>query len=134
MVISRLKSLVGTTLALTLSTGLFLDSPAEAKNKSSSNRSYKICGLVSHYSPADSTNMTASGRRVRSGFIAHKSLPFGTKVTIRGNTYTVMDRGPYIGGRVFDIWVPSGAKSKGVFYTCANVRTPVKSIKYSRNG
>lgn len=39
--------------------------------------------------------------------VAHKSLPCGTKVTIRyrGRTVqaTVRDRGPYVGGREFDL-------------------------------
>jgi rare lipoprotein A (peptidoglycan hydrolase) len=39
--------------------------------------------------------------------VAHKSLPCGTKVTIsyRGRTAqaVVRDRGPYVGGREFDL-------------------------------
>jgi len=39
--------------------------------------------------------------------VAHKTLPCGTKVTIRYRGHTVVapviDRGPYVGGREFDL-------------------------------
>lgn len=91
-----------------------------------------VCGIVSHYSPADSGSRTASGIRVRSGIVAHKSLPFGSKVIIKGRRYVVMDRGPYIAGRVFDIWVPNGASRMGTFRTCAKVYVNPKKMRYIR--
>ena len=46
--------------------------------------------------------------------VANKTLPCGTKVTLRFHgravTVSVIDRGPYVGGRVYDL--TSATKSK----------------------
>jgi len=52
--------------------------------------------------------MACGGKLTRNTFgVAHKSLPCGTKVTIRYRGRTadavVRDRGPYVGGREFDL-------------------------------
>jgi rare lipoprotein A len=63
---------------------------------------------------------TASGERTNNNTLnaAHKSLPFGTmvKVTNKRNGQSVVvriiDRGPYIRGRVIDV-TPAAAKALG---------------------
>lgn len=65
-------------------------------------------GVASFYGKG--TFRLASGRRVisqRHLFVAHRTLPFGTRVLFkRGNrrtVATVLDRGPYIHGRTWDL-------------------------------
>ena len=63
----------------------------------------------SYYGPGLYGNKLACGGRLTTGTVgvAHKSLPCGTKVTLhnKGRTLTVkvIDRGPYVGGRYFDL-------------------------------
>jgi rare lipoprotein A len=64
--------------------------------------------------------MTASGERTNNNGLnaAHKSLPFGTMVQVTnkrtGNSVVVkiIDRGPYIRGRIIDV-SPAAAKALG---------------------
>ena len=94
---SRLHNL---TLALT-ALGLFvaLARPVEAGEQ---------CGLASWYG-YESGATTASGERFEPDGIsaAHKTLPFGTIVTVRWGERTIQvrinDRGPFIAGRVIDL-------------------------------
>lgn len=66
---------------------------------------------VSYYGPGFHGRKTASGSRfdMNAISVAHKSLPFGTKVqftcsqTGRTVVAKVTDRGPYIHGRSFDL-------------------------------
>jgi len=73
---------------------------------------------VSWYGPGFYGNGMAGGGKLRrnSMVVAHRSLPFGTKVKIkyRGKTVTavVRDRGPFIHGRTFDLG-PGTAKKLG---------------------
>lgn len=65
-------------------------------------------GIASHYSDLSTT---ASGRSYSSGAMvaAHRSLPFGTKLRVknlsngRSVIVTVVDRGPFVKGRVIDL-------------------------------
>jgi rare lipoprotein A len=65
-------------------------------------------GVASHYSDL---SVTASGRSYSSGAMvaAHRTLPFGTKVRVhnprngRSIVVTIVDRGPFIKGRVIDL-------------------------------
>jgi len=63
----------------------------------------------SYYGPGLYGNRLGCGGRLTTGTIgvAHKSLPCGTKVTLhhKGRTLNVkvIDRGPYVGGRYFDL-------------------------------
>jgi rare lipoprotein A len=65
--------------------------------------------LASWYGPGFYGRRTACGIRLtpRTQGVAHKTLPCGTRVTLRfrGRTVTVpvIDRGPFIGRREFDI-------------------------------
>lgn len=65
--------------------------------------------LASWYGPGLYGNRTACGQTLTSGTVgvAHKSLPCGTKLKLRykGNTVPVrvIDRGPYVGSREFDL-------------------------------
>ena len=68
-------------------------------------------GAASYYGPEFSGRRMANGRRFdpRSTSVAHRTLPFGTKVLVtnRGNgrsaTATVEDRGPFVRGRIIDL-------------------------------
>jgi rare lipoprotein A len=87
-----------------------------AKNSAAigdSSRRFKVYGLrpsgASYYGPGLYGNGVACGGTLRPGTIgvAHKTLPCGTKVTIRYHGRTVVapviDRGPYVAGRDFDL-------------------------------
>lgn len=68
-------------------------------------------GNVSWYGPGFYGKRTACGLAMTEGLrgVAHRTLPCGTKVTFRnpsnGRTLTlpVVDRGPYVGGRQWDL-------------------------------
>jgi peptidoglycan lytic transglycosylase len=66
-------------------------------------------GLASWYGPGFMGGRTACGGTISSGVkgVAHKTLPCGTRVTFRyrGRSVTakVIDRGPYSGGREWDL-------------------------------
>lgn len=83
---------------------------------------------VSWYGPGFYGHGMAGGGKLRrnSMVVAHRSLPFGTKVKIkyRGKVVTavVRDRGPFIRGRTFDLG-PGVAKRLGF--------SGVGTIKYS---
>jgi rare lipoprotein A len=73
---------------------------------------------VSWYGPGFYGNTMAGGGTLQptSMVVAHRSLPFGTKIqfTYNGKTCVavVRDRGPYVGDRVFDLG-PGTAKALG---------------------
>ena len=64
---------------------------------------------ASWYGPGLYGNKLACGGRLSPGTVgvAHKTLPCGTKITLhnKGRTLTVkvVDRGPYVGGRFYDL-------------------------------
>jgi peptidoglycan lytic transglycosylase len=68
-------------------------------------------GQASYYGPEFTGRRMANGRRFdpRSTSVAHRTLPFGTKVVVthlgngRSATATVEDRGPFVRGRVIDL-------------------------------
>lgn len=72
---------------------------------------YASTGVASWYGPGFYGNRTANGEIYRPGTftIAHRSLPFGTRVRItnlnngRSAVARVNDRGPFIGGRIVDL-------------------------------
>ena len=67
-------------------------------------------GIMSHYS---ALGTTASGRSYSSSdyVAAHKTLPLGTMVRVenlrngRSTTVKIVDRGPYVAGRIIDVSV-----------------------------
>lgn len=67
-------------------------------------------GIASHYSEL---SVTASGRSYSPNAMvaAHRTLPFGTKVRVdnlsngRSTVVTIVDRGPFIAGRIIDLSV-----------------------------
>jgi rare lipoprotein A len=73
---------------------------------------------VSWYGPGFYGRRTASGAVLTQGMmnVAHKSMPFGTRIQFeyKGRTATavVNDRGPYVHGRVFDLG-PGTAQALG---------------------
>ena len=67
-----------------------------------------ILMLASWYGPGFNGNLTASGTIYNqyAATAAHKSLPFGTKLSVCYQTcpvVTITDRGPFIGGRDLDL-------------------------------
>lgn len=68
-------------------------------------------GIASWYGPGYAGNLTASGEVFDPNAItaAHKTLPFGTRVTVvhlgngREVTVRINDRGPFVRGRVIDL-------------------------------
>jgi rare lipoprotein A (peptidoglycan hydrolase) len=72
---------------------------------------YAYSGVASWYGPGFYGNLTANGETYRPGTftVAHRSLPFGTRVRItnlnngRSAVARVNDRGPYVGGRIVDL-------------------------------
>lgn len=64
---------------------------------------------VSWYGPGFYGNTMAGGGKLRrdSMVVAHRSLPFGTRIQFKYKGRTVVavvrDRGPYVSGRVFDL-------------------------------
>jgi hypothetical protein len=64
---------------------------------------------ISWYGPGLIGNGTACGQTLTRSLVgvAHRTLPCGTKITFRyeGRTLTmpVVDRGPFVGGRIFDL-------------------------------
>jgi rare lipoprotein A len=77
-------------------------------------------GIASIYANGDghAGSKTANGERVNPNALtaAHKSLPFGTRVTVtntrngRSVTVRINDRGPFVRGRVIDL-TPAGARA-----------------------
>jgi rare lipoprotein A (peptidoglycan hydrolase) len=71
---------------------------------------------ASWYGPGLFGNRLACGGRLTAGRVgvAHKSLPCGSKVTIRHAhrvlRVAVIDRGPYVGGREFDLTAATARK------------------------
>jgi hypothetical protein len=65
--------------------------------------------VASYYGPGLYGGALACGGRLEPGTlgVAHKTLPCGTKVTLRYHgrsvTVPVIDRGPYVGGRDYDL-------------------------------
>jgi rare lipoprotein A len=79
--------------------------------------SFEPSGIASVYSDKD----TASGERMnpKAMTAAHRTLPFGTKVTVinhgngRSEVVRINDRGPFVRGRVIDL-SPAAALALGV--------------------
>jgi rare lipoprotein A len=83
----------------------------------SPSRSFEGSGIASVYGGGG----TASGERMNSGAMtaAHRTLPFGTRVTVTSNhtgrsvVVRINDRGPFVRGRVIDL-SPAAARAIGV--------------------
>lgn len=75
------------------------------------------CGIASVYGGSDGLcgGKTASGKRFDCSAmtVAHRTLPFGTKLVINGCEVTVTDRGPFVRGRIIDL-SPAAARCAGV--------------------
>jgi len=80
-------------------------------------RSFSDSGIASVYSGG----RTASGEQMNAGAMtaAHRTLPFGTQVTVVNNTngravvVRINDRGPFVHGRVIDL-SPAAAHAIGI--------------------
>ena len=68
-------------------------------------------GIASYYHDKFHGRKTASGKRYNKNEMtcAHRTLPFGTKLEVKNSTngnvviVTVIDRGPFVKGRVIDL-------------------------------
>lgn len=95
---------------------------------------YEASGIASWYGRGDAGKPTASGAPFDPGAmrIAHRTLPFGTWVTIRnlsnGREAVAMvdDRGPFYGGRVIDA-TPAVAQ-RLEFYGSGTARVQVSAV------
>jgi len=76
-------------------------------------------GKASWYSiGTNSGTRTASGQRLnnRAATAAHKTLPMGTKVRVtnegngKSEIVTIIDRGPYVRGRIIDLTIGSAER------------------------
>ena len=93
------------------------------ENKEDTSGSYLGTYKITHYCSCNqccgwSTGITASGTYATAGrTVACNSLPFGTRIIINGNVYTVEDTGG-MGGNTIDIFVGSHqeALNLGVYY------------------
>ena len=100
------------------------DKPAAAKRLRGRMRVY-VPRHASYYGPGLYGNKLACGGTLTPGTVgvAHKSLPCGSRVTLRnrGRTLTVrvIDRGPYVGGRFYDL--TEATKRKLRFGSTGNV-------------
>jgi rare lipoprotein A len=88
-----------------------------AEHSAERRRPFEGSGIASVYSDQH----TASGEHMNSGAMtaAHRTLPFGTKVTVvnhrngRSAVVRINDRGPFVRGRVIDL-SPAAARALGV--------------------
>jgi rare lipoprotein A (peptidoglycan hydrolase) len=85
--------------------------PPASKAKSVSRNPWRYDDNVSWYGPGLYGNGTACGQKLTAGLVgvAHRTLPCGTLIEFRnprnGRTVTaaVIDRGPFVSGRVWDL-------------------------------
>ncbi|MGV3523455.1 MAG: septal ring lytic transglycosylase RlpA family protein [Candidatus Sericytochromatia bacterium] len=91
---------------------------------------------VSAYGPGLYGNKTANGTRLTPNTVglAHKSLPLGSRVdvTVNGRTVsaTVIDRGPYVGNREFDL--TNGLIKELGFANCSEFGVRSVSVRVHR--
>lgn len=91
----------------------------------------KSCGGASWYSLPGRTTASGQIMNPKSMTVAHKTLPFGTKIRVTSQTsgesvtLTVVDRGPFIKGRIIDVTKAAaeklGFRHKGVDKVCISV-------------
>ncbi len=97
-------------------------------------------GKASYYADKFDGRKTASGEIFRQSNItaAHKTLPFGTKVTVKnisnGKTVkvTINDRGPFVAGRIIDLSKKAAQKIDLVQTGVANVEIKYKGKKKTK--
>lgn len=115
----------GAVFALALSTGFSTPGLQDRAHAAAA------CGSASWYAM---TSRTASGERANPNAMtaAHRSLPFGTRVTVenlrnrRKVTVRINDRGPFIRGRIIDVSKAAAHKLGMVRSGTARVRIIAK--------
>ncbi|HUP54228.1 MAG TPA: septal ring lytic transglycosylase RlpA family protein [Methylomirabilota bacterium] len=81
----------------------------QAKAGAIKKNTWRFDGNVSWYGPGFYGRRTACGKTMTEGLIgvAHRTLPCGTRITFKSNgrvvTAPVVDRGPYVSGRTWDL-------------------------------
>lgn len=81
------------------------------------NSAYAQCGIASKYGNEKGQNRTATGEHYnpRGMTAAHRTLPFGSMVTVRNQVngrsvvVRINDRGPFIIGRIIDLSIGAAA-------------------------
>lgn len=123
---------------LALPLALFISFSASAESAP-----FVQCGKASWY---QLTSKTASGEMANPNGLtaAHRSLPFGTMVTVRnlanGRTVEVRinDRGPFVKGRVIDVTRKTaeelGFKSRGIAKVQIEADLPASKSKNTGSG
>ncbi|MEC5147807.1 septal ring lytic transglycosylase RlpA family protein [Chitinophaga sp. 212800010-3] len=104
---------------------------------SSCSRKIMETGKASYYADSFDGRKTASGEvfRQRRLTAAHRSLPFGTKVTVtnvsngRSVKVRINDRGPFVTGRIIDLSHRAAAKLGMLNTGVANVEVKYKKSK-----
>lgn len=107
---------------------------------SSCSRKITETGKASYYADSFDGKRTASGETFhqRQLSAAHKTLPFGTRVTVvnisNGKSVKVRinDRGPFVPGRIIDLSHKAAAKLGMVNTGVANVEVKYKQKKKKR--
>jgi rare lipoprotein A (peptidoglycan hydrolase) len=105
------------------------------KAGSISKNPWRLDGNVSWYGPGFYGKRTACGYAMTEGLVgvAHRTLPCGTRITFRnpanGRTVTapVVDRGPYVSGRQWDL-------TGGLCVQLGHCYTGAMSWKYASGG
>lgn len=94
-------------------------------------------GKASYYADKFNGRKTASGERFRNSKLtaAHKTIPFGTKVTVtnlrNGKKVKVKinDRGPFVAGRIIDLSKKAARRIDMVNEGVGEVKIKYKKIK-----
>lgn len=97
-------------------------------------------GKASYYADKFKNRPTASGERYKPGRLtaAHRTLPFGTKVTVinrrNGQRVKVVinDRGPFISGRIIDVSRKAARRLDMIRSGVADVQIKYKRPKTTR--
>lgn len=95
-------------------TSLFLEAVRSPEPPNITRIVAEVTAYSSTVSQTDSSpEITASGARVREGIVAcPRHLEFGTRVEIKGKTYTCLDRMALKNDGKFDIWFPDRKSAK----------------------
>jgi len=97
-------------------------------------------GKASYYADRFKNRPTASGQPYKPAKLtaAHKTLPFGTKVTVinrlNGKHVKVIinDRGPFVSGRIIDLSRKAAKKLNIIDAGVADVKIKYKKVKKKR--
>ncbi|MCW3462416.1 septal ring lytic transglycosylase RlpA family protein [Chitinophaga nivalis] len=118
-------------------TSLFIFTTALLFCTTACSRKITQTGKASYYADSFDGRRTASGEVFRQNHLtaAHKSLPFGTKVTVinvsngKSVKVRITDRGPFAAGRIIDLSRKAAARIGMINTGVANVEIKYKKKK-----